>query len=77
MTHAEAVGRTEPLDVCCALFSRSLGRAGPTIRCSQRDEIAELEALGVGWITVQFIAPSRREWRNQMEWFTAAAAIVP
>ena len=54
-----------------------VGRAGTDDPDALADEIAELEALGVSWITVQFVAPSRREWRNQMEWFAAAAAIVP
>jgi len=74
--HAEAVGRTEPLDVCCALFSRSLGRAGTDDPSVLGDEIAELEALGVSWITVQFDAPTRAEWREQMERFASAAAIA-
>lgn len=75
--HAETVGRTEPLEVCCALFSRSLGRSGTDDPGALRDEVAELEALGVGWVTVQFDAPTRRDWRNQMERFASAAAIAP
>jgi probable F420-dependent oxidoreductase len=71
--HADAVGRTEPLDVCCALFSRSLGRAGTDDPSALRDEIAELEALGVNWITVQFDALTRAEWREQMERFASSA----
>ena len=42
-----------------------------------RDEIAELEALGVGWMTVQFDAPTRSEWRDAMERFATTAAITP
>jgi probable F420-dependent oxidoreductase len=67
--HAEAVGRAEPLDVCCALFSRSLGRGGTEDPAALGDEIAALEALGVSWVTVQFEAPTRREWRIEMERF--------
>ncbi len=66
--HAVAVGRTEPLEVCCALFSRSFGGKADDIG-AQREEVAELEALGVGWVTVQFDAPTRKEWRAQMERF--------
>jgi alkanesulfonate monooxygenase SsuD/methylene tetrahydromethanopterin reductase-like flavin-dependent oxidoreductase (luciferase family) len=72
--HAAAIGRTEPLDVCCALFSRSLGRPGTDDPSALRDEIAELESLGVGWITVQFAAPTRRGWRTQMEAFADAVS---
>ena len=67
--HAEAVGRTAPLDVCCALFSRSLGRGGSHDPAALSDEIAALEALGVSLVTVQFDAPTRREWRVKMERF--------
>jgi probable F420-dependent oxidoreductase len=67
--HADAVGRTEPLEVCCALFSRSLGTS--TDLAAQRDEIAELEALGVGWTTVQFAGATRAEWRREMERFAS------
>ena len=74
--HAEAVGRTEPLDVCCALFSRALGGAAGNDLAVQRDEIAQLEALGVGWITVQFDGSTRAEWRTQMERF-AAEIVAP
>jgi hypothetical protein len=75
--HAETVGRTAPLDVCCALFSRSPGRSGGADPVELADEVAELEALGVSWITVQFDAPTRREWRNKMERFAATAGVTP
>src|SRR6476661_995433 len=71
--HAEAVGRSEPLEVCCALFSRSLGRAAADDPVALRDEVAELEALGVSWITVQFDAPTRKDWRVAMERFATDA----
>jgi probable F420-dependent oxidoreductase len=69
--HAEAVGRTQPLDVCCALFSRSLGQSGRDTSdpVELNDEVAVLEELGVSWVTVQFDGPTRREWRLQMERF--------
>jgi probable F420-dependent oxidoreductase len=67
--HARAVGRTEPLDVCCALFSRSLGRSADV--GAQRDELAQLEELGVGWVTVGFAADSRAAWRAQLDGFAA------
>lgn len=75
-THAEAVGRTEPLDVCCALFSRALGRPRADDDddgrgAALRDEVAALEELGVTWVTVQFDGPTRRDWRLQMERFAA------
>jgi probable F420-dependent oxidoreductase len=70
--HAEAVGRTEPLDICCALFTRTLGGPPTDDPYALRDEIAALEALGVGWITVQFDAATRKDWRTDMERFAAA-----
>jgi probable F420-dependent oxidoreductase len=69
--HAEAVGRTEPLEVCCALFSRALGGSGAGDPGAQRDEVAALEELGVGWVTVQFEGATRAEWRTQMERFAS------
>jgi probable F420-dependent oxidoreductase len=79
--HAETVGRAEPLEVCCALFSRALpsgGLGGPdaTDPSVLRDEVAALEALGVGWVTVQFGGATRREWRLEMERFAADARIA-
>ena len=68
--HAAAVGRTEPLDVCCALFSRSLGGAADDF-AAQRAELAQLEALGVGWVTVGFAGTTRAEWRVEMERFAS------
>jgi probable F420-dependent oxidoreductase len=65
--HAQTVGRTEPLDVCCALFSRSLGRSVEL--GAQRDELAELAELGVGWVTIGFPADTRAEWRTQLDQF--------
>jgi probable F420-dependent oxidoreductase len=73
--HAAAVGRSEPLDVCCALFSRSLGRGGGHDPAQLSDEVAELEALGVSWVTVQFEGSTRREWLLQMERFATSASV--
>jgi probable F420-dependent oxidoreductase len=69
--HAETIGRTEPLEVCCALFSRALGGSGADDFAAQRDEVAELAALGAGWVTVQFPGTTRAEWRTQMERFAS------
>jgi probable F420-dependent oxidoreductase len=53
--HARAVGRTAPLDVCFAPF-------GPD------DDPAELAALGVTWLAVQFDGTtSRAEWIDRMQ----------
>jgi len=67
--HARAVGRTEPLAVCCALFSRSLGRSADI--GEQRDELAQLAELGVGWVTVGFAGDTRAEWRTRLDEFAA------
>jgi probable F420-dependent oxidoreductase len=67
--HARAVGRTEPFEVCCALFSRSLGRESDT--GAQRDELAQLAELGVGWVTIGFAADTRAEWRKQLDAFAS------
>ena len=65
--HARTIGRTEGLDVCCALFSRSLGRSVDV--GEQRDELAQLAELGVGWVTIGFSADTRAEWRKQLDGF--------
>jgi probable F420-dependent oxidoreductase len=75
--HAEAIGRTEPLEVCCALFSRALGGVQADDFAVQRDEVTALEALGVGWVTVQFDGATRRDWRVHMEQFADAVIAAP
>ncbi len=74
--HCTAVGRTDPLDVCCGSFARSLGLPGGDDPVALRDESAALADLGVTWMTVQFDAPTRAEWRTQMERF-AATVVAP
>jgi probable F420-dependent oxidoreductase len=64
--HARVVGRTEPLEVCCALFSRSLAKGDLG---AQRAELAQLAELGVGWVTVQVPAATRAEWRANLDQF--------
>ena len=63
---AEQVGRAEPIDICFAGFSQRHGGFEP-----QRlvDEAAELEALGVTWMSVRLPAPSRAGYLENVERF--------
>jgi probable F420-dependent oxidoreductase len=65
---ADQVGRTEPIDICFAGFSHRHGGFEP-----QRllDEAAELEALGVTWMSVRLPAPSRAGYLENVERFAA------
>jgi len=57
--HARAVGRTRPLDVCFAPFALD-------------DDPADLAALGVTWLAVQFDGvATRTEWIARMEKYAA------
>lgn len=66
--HAEAVGRTEPLDVVFVPWSFQLhaGRAEPDWP-RVRDEAAELEALGVTWLVLNVPCETRAEYERRIE----------
>jgi probable F420-dependent oxidoreductase len=55
--HSAAIGRTEPLDVCFAPFSRD-------------DDLGAYAALGVTWLCVGFArVDTREQWIEQMQAF--------
>lgn len=49
--HAEAVGRTEPLDIC---FSLGDNEGGPSNNAAKRAELERLAEVGVTWVSVGF-----------------------
>ena len=49
--HAEAVGRTEPLDIC---FSLGDNEGGPSSDAAKRAELERLAEVGVTWVSVGF-----------------------
>jgi probable F420-dependent oxidoreductase len=60
--HAASIGRTEPLDICCAPMSLTHFRSGRYDAGEVADELSELETLGVTWSPVWFPARTRAEW---------------
>ncbi len=70
-THADAVGRTEPLDICFAPISLTMFGGDDYDVHEMRDEIHELAALGVTWMPVEFHASTRSEWKQIVARFAA------
>lgn len=66
--YAESVGRVEPFDVCFAPMSLTAfagsGRYDPI---QLRDEVEELDRLGVTWMPVELAATTRVEWQRNVE----------
>jgi probable F420-dependent oxidoreductase len=60
--HAEAIGRTEPLDICWSL-DRGAGRSG----------IGQLEDEGITWATVGFPATDRSSYVDALRSFAERA----
>jgi probable F420-dependent oxidoreductase len=60
--HAQAVGRSAPLDVCFAPLRSAAGPEGLPDPRALREEAAELEALGVTWLALSLRAASRAAW---------------
>lgn len=60
--HAASIGRTEPLDICCAPMSLTHFRSGRYDSGQVADELGRLETLGVSWSPVWFPARTRAEW---------------
>jgi len=63
--HAAAVGRTAPLDICCALMSLTHFGSGAYDPGEVRGELGRLGELGVTWSPVWFPATTRAEWRDR------------
>ncbi len=57
-SHADRVGRTEPLTVCFIPEGLSMG-AGPVDEARVVDSLRELEALGVEWVSVALPGDTR------------------
>ncbi len=66
-SHAATIGRSEPLDVCCAPMSRNHLAAKATDLAAMRDEIVAMGELGVTWATVGVHASTRAEWMTRAE----------
>lgn len=64
--HAERIGRSEPFEVCYALQTARDASTAQTL-----DAVAELAALGVGWLTVGVRAKARAQYREQLARFGA------
>jgi probable F420-dependent oxidoreductase len=47
-----AAGRTDPVDVCCSLFTHRFGDPKPIDHGAVREEIDRLAAAGVSWVNV-------------------------
>jgi probable F420-dependent oxidoreductase len=60
--HAQAVGRSAPLDVCFAPLRSGVAHKSLPDPRELREEAAELEALGVTWLALSLPAASRAAW---------------
>ena len=60
-SHAEAVGRKGPLTICYSLSETDPARA--------RTRIAQLEELGIDWLTVGFAAENRKDYIEKLHAF--------
>lgn len=67
--HADAVGRTEPLDVCCAPLRFVRLGEDREYGVDLLEELAVLESIGVTWVTIGFGARTRAEWLSQVASF--------
>ncbi|MDX1649569.1 MAG: TIGR03619 family F420-dependent LLM class oxidoreductase [Myxococcota bacterium] len=66
--HAEAVGRTEPLDVVFVPWSFQLHAGGAEPDWARaRDEAAELAALGVTWLVLNVACATRAEYQARLD----------
>jgi probable F420-dependent oxidoreductase len=72
--HAAAIGRTEPLDICCAPMSLTHFGSGSYDPSEVADELEQLAALGVTWSPVWFAARDRREWNDRAAAFMSAVS---
>ncbi len=66
-SHAEAVGRSAPLEVCFVPFGFELFAREPVDPDAFLEHVAELEALGVGWLAINVPCQSRAEYCEKIE----------
>jgi probable F420-dependent oxidoreductase len=64
--HAERVGRSAPLDVCFVPFGLDLAKPEQLDPTLARSRVAELEEIGVGWLTLMFPSRSRAEFCDRV-----------
>jgi probable F420-dependent oxidoreductase len=65
---AERIGRSDPIDICCTPFSHPHHR--PRLEPERvLAEAAELEAMGVTWLSIRLGAPSRAGYLENVERF--------
>ena len=63
--HAEAVGRTAPLDIAFVPFGLRMNDSAPLDVAKIRDTLEELAAIGVTWLTV---GPPRGDRAAYCDW---------
>ena len=66
---AEQAGRSEPIDICVGPFSRAHHLPAPLEPGRLLGEAAELEAIGVTWLSIRLAAPSRAGYLENVEQF--------
>jgi len=69
--HAENVGRSAPLDVCFVPFGSEMSADGALDAGRFLEAAAELERIGVTWLTVTLPARARAEYCERVEEFGA------
>ncbi|MBW2313247.1 MAG: LLM class F420-dependent oxidoreductase [Deltaproteobacteria bacterium] len=70
--HAEKIGRTKPLDICFVPFGLSMKSQDDLDPAVFRSRIAELEEIGVTWVTLTLPARTRAEFCDRVASFGAA-----
>jgi probable F420-dependent oxidoreductase len=70
--HAAKVGRTAPLDVCFVPFGLNMNEHEDLAPAALRARLAELEEIGVTWVTVTLPARTRADYCDRVTAFTAA-----
>lgn len=73
-SHAEAVGRERPLDVCFVPFGLSMKSAEDLDPARFAGRMAELEAIGVTWVTLTLPCRTRADFCDRVAAFGAALA---
>jgi hypothetical protein len=74
-SHAEAVGRTEPLTVCFIPEGLSMGDR-PVDEARVVASIEELAAVGVDWVAVALPGETRRAQRGAIDRFADSVLAV-
>jgi probable F420-dependent oxidoreductase len=70
--HAEKIGRERPLDVCFVPFGLGMGHQDDLDPARFRSRIAELEEIGVTWVTLTLPARTRAELCDRIAGLGAA-----